>query len=355
MLVIAAVVFVAVNFGAWVVGGGEAIANIPLWGAFVVLNVVSVLWATSILGLHPLGVALSYVVGGALAYFGSKGTEGLCATEIMTAGATYGAFGALAVGNISTQVRFVFFQKKQVPFIFVIVGLLVVDAVLNSQISQAGGRVLVFGVVLPFVVAGAGIGLVWSLVNNRAGVERPAGAKVKAVATKKKSAPVAKKKEPVKKEPVAKKEKISEAPKKPAPKLVVPKVTPPPVEVPVVEEKKVSPVKKEVPAVVEKVAPVVAEKKPVEDVLSVESDDDAFSISSFDASLFFDGASDDDDDDAVQVDEPILSVSSVEEPEKEEAVVSDPQDDASLVEDSKEQSEDDWLGGLLNSLDKAKK
>ena len=154
MLIIAALVLIGVNVGAWGMAEAGSIENVPLWGAFVVLNVISVVWAISLLGLHPLGVALSYVAGAAIAFFGTRGTEGISVTEVMTAGATYGAFGALAVGNVSTKVRLVFFQKKQVPFIFILIALLVLDAVLNSQISRAGGRVLIVAVVVPFVGAG---------------------------------------------------------------------------------------------------------------------------------------------------------------------------------------------------------
>ena len=147
--------------------------------------------------------------------------------------------------------------------------------------------------------------------------------------------------------------KLPETPKEPAPKLVIPKAAPP-VEVPVVEKKEIPPVVEEVPVIVEKVASVVAGKKPFGEVLSVEKDEDEdeFSISSFDASLFFDGASDgDEEDDAVQVDEPIVSVSMEPEKEKESAPAPEPPEEKA----SSEQSDDDWLGGLLSSLDKAKK
>ena len=137
----AAVVLVAVNVGVFMAAGKGAIApinNMLMWGAFVALNIASILWAVGMLGLHPLVVSISYVAGGFLAFQGVRGMSGVSVAEVTTAGATYGAFGALAIGNATTKVRLAFFDKAQVPFIFIIVGLLVIDAVLNSQITNAG-------------------------------------------------------------------------------------------------------------------------------------------------------------------------------------------------------------------------
>jgi hypothetical protein len=116
--------------------------------------------------LQPLVVAIAYVAGGFLAFKGVEGISGLNVAEITTAGATYGAFGALAVGNCTTRVRLAFFNKGQVPFIFIITALLVFDAVLNSEISSADGSVILNAVVFPFVLAGVIIGLVWSVLNR---------------------------------------------------------------------------------------------------------------------------------------------------------------------------------------------
>ncbi len=169
MLAAAAVVLFAVNAGIWMLAKNGVIAAIEnpiLWGAFVVLNVVSIVWAASLLGLQPLVVAAAYTAGGLLAFQGVKGMTGVNVAEIATAGATYGAFGALAIGNAMAKMRLAFFNKGQVPFVFIIVGLLVVDAILNSQVSNAGGSVILKAVALPFLLAGVLIGAVWSAFNR---------------------------------------------------------------------------------------------------------------------------------------------------------------------------------------------
>ena len=169
MIAATAVILVAVNLGVWIAankGAIVAIDNMLLWSAFVALNVVSILWAVSLLGLQPLVVAISYVAGGFLAFMGVKGMGGISVAEVTTAGATYGAFGALAIGNATTKVRLAFFNKGQVPFIFIIVGLLVIDALLNSGISSAGGSVLLNAVLLPFIIAGVIVGLIWTALNR---------------------------------------------------------------------------------------------------------------------------------------------------------------------------------------------
>jgi hypothetical protein len=169
LLVISAAILVTVNLGVWMAARHGAIAPIGdhfLWTAFAALNVVSLIWAIGLLGLHPLIVALSYVAGGFLAFKGVQGISGLHVAELTTAGSTYGAFGALVIGNYTAKVRLDFFSKKQVPFIFIIVALLVFDAVLNSGISSAGGSVILNAVVFPFVLAGVIIGLVWSVLHR---------------------------------------------------------------------------------------------------------------------------------------------------------------------------------------------
>jgi hypothetical protein len=174
-----AVVLVAVNLGVFMAaknGAIVAIDNMLLWGAFVALNVASILWAVSMLGLQPLVVAVSYVAGGVLAFQGVRGMSGVAVAEVTTAGATYGAFGVLAVGNAMTRVRLAFFNKGQVPFVFIIIGLLVLDAVLNSGISGASGSVYLNAVVLPFTIAGIVVGVIWSTLN-RFGIGRNPKAK----------------------------------------------------------------------------------------------------------------------------------------------------------------------------------
>ena len=73
MTVAAAAVLVALNVGVFMAAGNGTISpinNVLLWGGFVALNVASILWAISMLGLQPLVVAISYVAGGTLAYLG---------------------------------------------------------------------------------------------------------------------------------------------------------------------------------------------------------------------------------------------------------------------------------------------
>jgi hypothetical protein len=169
MIFAAAAILVAVNLGVWLAAEHGAIApigNPGLWTAFAVLNVVSLVWAAGLLGLHPLVVALSYVAGGFLAFKGVEGINGINIAEITTAGSTYGAFGAIAVGNLTTKVRLPFFSKRQVPFIFIITALLVFDAILSSEITRADRSVVLNALVFPFVLAGVIIGLVWSVLNR---------------------------------------------------------------------------------------------------------------------------------------------------------------------------------------------
>ena len=163
-LVMAGVVLVVLNVMILMAtknGSLAPIENLTLWGAFVVLNVSSLLWAVSLLGLQPLMIAFSYVAGGVVAFMGVRLLPEANVAEVTTAGATYGAFGALAIGNATTKVRLAFFDKKQVPFIFVIAALLLMDGFLNSSISKAGWGVVVNALVLPFVISGVIVGLIW--------------------------------------------------------------------------------------------------------------------------------------------------------------------------------------------------
>lgn len=168
-LVTAGFVLLTVNAWVWMAvqnGQLSPVGNSVLWGAFMVLNMISLLWAVGLLGLQPLVVACSYAIGGFLAYRGVQGVASINVAEVTTAGATYGAIGALAVGNVTTKVRMAFFRKGQVPFIFVIVALLVVDGVLNSQIFGADWNVVLNALVLPFGLAGIVVGLIWMVVSR---------------------------------------------------------------------------------------------------------------------------------------------------------------------------------------------
>jgi len=138
----------------------DPVENILLWGIFAILNVVSLIWAVIVLGLHPLLLAISYVAGGVLAYFGVGDLPGVNVAEAVTAGAVYGGIGALTVGNVMVKMRTVFFDKGQVPFIFIVIGLLVLDGVLNTKISNATWPVFLSSMLLPFGVAGLGLGTV---------------------------------------------------------------------------------------------------------------------------------------------------------------------------------------------------
>jgi hypothetical protein len=165
-LTIAAVVLVALNLLLWL--GAEngqltPIANTSLWGAFVVLDIASLIWAFSLLGLQPMVLALSYTAGGYLAYQGVQGVASVGIAEVTTAGATYGAVGAMVVGNATTKLRLSFFRKEQVPFVFMFIAVLVLNGFLNSRISNAGRPVVMSALIYPFAIAGIALGFVWVL------------------------------------------------------------------------------------------------------------------------------------------------------------------------------------------------
>lgn len=88
--------------------------------------------------------------------------------EITTAGATYGAFGALAIGHVFTKLRPSFYNRKQVPFVFIIMALLVLDGLLSSRVLHAGWDVILNALVLPLVVAGGVGGLAGRTLSRRA-------------------------------------------------------------------------------------------------------------------------------------------------------------------------------------------
>lgn len=166
-LAITGLVLVMVNMGVLMgVRSGQIapVDNTMLWGAFAVLNVLSLLWAVSLLGLQPMVVAAAYAVGGFLAFRGVRLMPDVNVAEIATAGATYGALGALVVGNATTKVRLAFFAKRQVPFVFMIVALLLVESLLISRVSNAGWNVIANALVFPFALSGVGIGLVWMVL-----------------------------------------------------------------------------------------------------------------------------------------------------------------------------------------------
>ncbi len=173
LLALTGLVFVMVNMAVVMgirIGQIAPVDNVVLWGAFAVLNVLSLLWATSLLGLQPMVVAVAYAVGGFLAFRGVRLMPDVNVAEIATAGATYGAFGALVVGNATTKVRLAFFTRRQVPFVFMIVALLLLDGLLNSRVSTAGWTVIANALILPFALSGVVIGLVWMvLVRVHAG------------------------------------------------------------------------------------------------------------------------------------------------------------------------------------------
>jgi len=163
-LTVAGLILVMVNMAVFLGSRNGQIApvdNLVLWGAFVVLSMCSLLWAVSLLGLQPMLVAVSYAAGGFMAFQGVRLMPNVNVAEIATAGATYGAFGALVVGNATTRVRSVFFSKRQVPFVFMIIALLLVDGLLNSRVSTAGWNVIANALIFPFVLSGIVLGLVW--------------------------------------------------------------------------------------------------------------------------------------------------------------------------------------------------
>jgi hypothetical protein len=166
-LTIAAVVLVTLNVLLWMgVENGQLtpLANTSLWGIFVVLDIASLLWAFSLLGLQPMVLAFSYAVGGYLAYRGVQGATEIGIAEATTAGATYAAVGAMVVGNATTKIRLSFFRKEQVPFVFIFIAVLVLNGVLNSRIPGASRHVVLNALVYPFVIAGIAVGLGWMVV-----------------------------------------------------------------------------------------------------------------------------------------------------------------------------------------------
>ena len=379
MIAVAAAVLVALNVGVFMAAGNGAISpinNIVLWGGFVALNVTSILWAVSLLGLQPLVVSLSYVAGGALAFLGVRGMTDISVAEITTAGATYGAFGALAVGNATAKVRLAFFNKGQVPFIFIIVGLLVVDGVLNSQVSSAGIPVLLNAILIPFVVAGAVVGLIWGGLNRfgigkkpsevlaeknaAVGVSQP----VKAAAAKSAvipmpdhavvaEKPVAAVLQPVKKvepiAPAAKAKHAAVAKAKPAGKKAKSKARPAPKPKPVVAAK---PAAKEEPFF-----PLEIDKS--DEIILPKEEKPSFEVPTFDAALYASGSENDQNDGGVMVKEPKVAVKAQPKPApvaeaKPAPVKPVPAKPAPAPKPAEDARPNDFLSGHLELLNKLK-
>ena len=368
MIVVSAAILAAVNLGVWLAAQHGAIAPLgddALWTAFAVLNVVSLVWAISLLGLQPLVVAISYAAGGFLAYKGVQGISGIQVAEITTAGATYGAFGALVIGNYTTKARLSFFSKKQVPFIFIIAALLVFDAVLNSGISSAEGRVVINAVVFPFMLAGVIIGLGWSVLN-RYGVghkdelppvaitiEQPAAGeeveKQEASNTLKIQMPV----DAVEEEDidavaaVMEEVEIPEEIRAPVEEAVTPMVT---------KEEDFFPLE------IDKDNDFAPQEEAPYDVAEMVAeldgmDEDPYSLPAFDASLYGSGE-EEDDAGGTMVEEPVVSLSLNHD---EQETVAEPSEKAAVAELNlpepvpvKSTKSTDWLSGHLDLLNKLK-
>jgi signal transduction histidine kinase len=175
MLVFVAALFVgALNLLVWMVARAEVIPpinNIVLWSSFALLSVAVIPWAISQLGLQPLVISLSYVAGGFVAFRGMEGSAGIHLAEVTTAGAAYGAFGAVAIGNATHKIRLAFFDRRQTALIFIILFLLLFMALLNSEIiGSANPSGFLKAIILPFALSGMVVSLGWTIcVRGEAG------------------------------------------------------------------------------------------------------------------------------------------------------------------------------------------
>ncbi len=386
MITIAAVILVATNMGVWLAAQEGAIApvdNSVLWIAFVALNVASILWAIVLLGLQPMVVSLSYVAGGFLAYKGVQGMGGISVAEVTSAGATYGAFGALAVGNVTTKVRLAFYNRKQIPFIYIIAGLLILDAVLNSGISSARGSVILNAVVFPFMLAGVVVGLIWAVLNHF-GIGHNPPKTIEATETA------------IEKKVEKKVERVEKPAGDGALKIEVPEhIEQEPVP-DAISETVVEPEVPPAPSVKEAMAPAAEATAEEEEFFPLEIDnddafvvpveetelrsslddeesdlDESYSISSFDSGLYASGALDDHHG-GVMVEEPLRSVSldlheaaapvaapavspvSDSTPVVPEEVKPEEQAPEANVEPKNKEKSGDWLSGHLDLLNKLK-
>ncbi len=169
LLLLAALVIVSANAAVWLAarqGIIPTIENIVLWGAFAAFSTLCTLWATRLLGLQPVLVALSYVAGGLLASLGVRGVESIGIAEAVVAGGAFGAFGSLGVGNVVVRERSAGYCRSHAALVFVLLGLLVLDGILISRVWQAGATAIINGLALPLVVVGGVCGCLWLALNR---------------------------------------------------------------------------------------------------------------------------------------------------------------------------------------------
>lgn len=157
----------ALNLLVWMVartGVIPPINHIMLWGALALLSVAVIPWTISQLGLQPLVISLSYVAGGLVAFRGMEGSAGIHLAEVTTAGATYGAFGAVAIGNAAHKLRMSFFDRRQTALMFIILGLLLLMSLLNSEmIGTVNSSGFLKAVVYPFALSGMAVSFGWAI------------------------------------------------------------------------------------------------------------------------------------------------------------------------------------------------
>lgn len=397
MIAASAAILVAVNVGVFMASSKGSIGpidNMVLWAGFVALNTASILWAASLLGLQPLVVSTSYVAGGCLAFLGVRGMNGVSVAEITTAGATYGAFGALAIGNMTAKVRLAFFNKGQMPFIFIIVGLLVVDGLLNSQVSSAGGTVLLNAVLFPFMLAGVVLGLVWSVLNRFGIGRKPSEVLAEKDAyfaeAKEEKANAVEEKMVFQVPAHAAMEAAAEPDVQPEPakRVEIPEPLAPaakaePKQTVLAEAPSAKPKKEEefFPLEIDKGDAVMDQsddEETLKNLVSLMEDDepeDDFSMPTFDESLYASGSLEDEVAGGVMVEEPKVEVKTETEPAKPVVekppvvaeVKPEPRPEPKLeakpeptpepkaeAAPKKEEKSDDWLGGHLDLLNKLK-
>ena len=275
-LIITGLIFALLNVVLFLASKKEVlpnIGNIALWGGFVALNTASILWVIDQLKVNALVIALAYLVGGALSFMGVHSLSGVGVVEVVTAGATYGALGALIASNFTRKIRLI---SVPMPFVVIILVILVLDGILNSQVLHSSLTVILNALVFPFIFAGVIIGLIWGILL-RFGVGKPKEIVAKKPVVSEKKAPkgTSSKAAPKKVEKKVEK-KVAPAPAKPAPVAEKKKVAPKPVvakekKAPVVEKKPTpvkpapSPKKPEPKPEVKKPVETVSTPKPVEE------------------------------------------------------------------------------------------
>lgn len=162
------------NLGIWMASQEGMISpamDLTIWCGFAALNVASILWAVTLLGQQPMMVSLAYLAGGGIAFMGVNNMGGVSMADVAAAGASCGAFGALTIGNLTHKGRMSIFNRRQLPFIFCVMVLILINAALLCVFSGAGGRVLLGTAVYPFVVAGSLVTLLWA-VGHRCRIAR---------------------------------------------------------------------------------------------------------------------------------------------------------------------------------------